>query len=102
LYGELDFGIGGAVARGAAPSASASSTRPPGRTVGGKAAKAPRRTKIKSRAAAAAPADGDGVGQLVDFDDAASAPTKKPVQKKKVAKGTRAAKKPPPAAESLI
>jgi len=102
LYGELDFGIGGAVARGASPSASTSSTRPPGRTGGGKAAKAPRRTKTKPRAAAAAPADGDGVGQLVDFDDASSATTKKPVRKKKVAKGTRAVKSPPPAAESLI
>jgi len=102
LYGELDFGIGGAVARGASPSASTSSTRPPGRTGGGKAAKAPRRTKTKPRAAPAAPADGDGVGQLVDFDDSSSATTKKPVRKKKVAKGTRAVKSPPPAAESLI
>lgn len=103
LYGELDFGIGGA--RSAAGSRSAAAAGDGGRRGGSaKPAKPQRKAHFAAAAAMVAAGGGGDVGQLVDLGDAAAV-VKAPARKARSSKGARAGTKkapPPPSADSFL
>lgn len=113
LYGELDFGIGGAAAatargagrRGARRPAATGAAAVAGDPRGGGARAATAKPRRKAKAAAATAADCGDVGQLVDLGGSAAGGGKGAPRKaraSRAAQGGGKAAPPPPTADSLM